>query len=223
MEKHLKENIIIHQRRVAMQKKDTPIILKDLIQGSEEWVKLKLGVPSASNASKIITNNGKSSKQREGYMFKLASEIITGNKEEGYKNSYMEIGNEREAESRVYFEMCNGVDVEEVGVVYKDDRKEFLCSPDGIINREYGLELKNVLPKTQDKYLYYNVLPSEYFSQIQFSLYVTGYKYWIFQSYVPSMPELCIKVERDEEFLTRLEVELKSFCIELKEIVKKIK
>jgi hypothetical protein len=192
-------------------------------QNSEQWFQEKIGKPSASNCSKIITNGGQPSKQAEGYMFELASEIITGRKEEGYKSANMVVGNEREQESRMYFELINDVKVEQVGVVYKDDKKQFLCSPDGLINREYGLELKNVLPKTQVKYLLDNCLPDEYFSQIQMSLYITDFKYWMFTSYVPAMKPLIIRVERDEVFITKLGIELDKFCVELEQIVNKIR
>ena len=54
------------------------MIIIECEQNSEQWWQEKLGKPSASNASRIITNDGKPSKQREGYMFELAGEIITG-------------------------------------------------------------------------------------------------------------------------------------------------
>jgi len=198
------------------------IVNDSITQGTDEWLQEKLGKPSASNASKIITNAGKSSKQRTDYLYSLTAEIITGQREETYKNANMDMGNDREDESRKLFEMIHGVEVQQVGVVYKDEEKKFLCSPDGIINSEYGLELKNVLGKTQVKYLLKNEVPSEYFSQIQFSLYVTGFKYWMFMSYTPGLRPLIIRVERDEPFLIKLKVELILFCEELEEIVTKI-
>lgn len=195
----------------------------DCEQGSEQWFSEKLGKPSASNASKIITNDGKPSKSRTSYLYELAGERLTGRREEGYKNGNMIAGNEREDESRKYYELTHDVNVARVGVIYKDEAKRFLCSPDGIVNNEYGLELKNVLPKTQVKYLLDNVIPDEYFSQVQFSLYVTDFKRWDFLSYVPAMKPLLVKVERDERFIEALHVELNKFCDELEQIVTKLK
>jgi len=200
-----------------------PIIIDSIEQGSDLWFEEKLAKPSASNASKIITNDGKPSKQQMGYMYQLVAEAITGQREETYKNANMIMGNEREEESRQLYEIIHSVKVEQAGVIYKDDKKEFLCSPDGIINNEYGLELKNVLPKTQVKYLLDNKLPSEYFSQVQFSLYVSGFKFWDFLSYSPGLKPLIIRVERDKEFLKLLEIELKLFCEKLTETIEKLK
>ena len=199
------------------------MIIVNLEQGSEEWFKEKLGKPSASNISKIICNDGKPSKQRLGYLYELAGEIVTGKQEEGYKNANMELGNERESESRNYYELTHSVEVTQVGVIYKDEQKKFLCSPDGIIGNDYGLELKNVLPKTQVKYLLDNTLPSDYFGQCQMSLYITGFPFWQFLSYVPLMKPLLIKVEPDKAYQKLLAVELEIFCDELDNVVKKIR
>jgi hypothetical protein len=200
------------------------MIIVNLQQGTEDWFKEKLGKPSASNISKIICNDGKPSKQREGYLFELAGQILTGKAEEGYKNPNMELGNERESESRSYYELTHNVEVAQVGVIYKDEQKKFLCSPDGIVlAQEYGLELKNVLPKTQVKYLLDNSLPSDYFGQCQMSLYITGFKYWQFLSYVPNMKPLLIRVEPDKVYQEILANELNKFCQDLEETVNKIK
>lgn len=199
------------------------MIIVNCEQNSEQWFKEKLGKPSASNASKIITNEGAPSKQQTAYLYELAAEILTGKREEGYQNSNMIMGQEREQESRSLYELITGVKVDQVGVIYKDEEKLFLCSPDGIVNGEYGLEMKNVLPKTQVKYLLSGELPSEYFSQIQFSLYVTGFKFWDFLSYSPALKPLILRVKPDKKFQKALKAELKTFCEELKSTVTKLR
>jgi hypothetical protein len=73
------------------------------------------------------------------------------------------------------------------------------------------------------KYLLDGGLPADYFSQVQFSLYVTGFKFWHFLSYVPSMKPVYFKVGRDEAFLKALDVELLKFCSDLAAVVAKIK
>jgi len=200
------------------------IIIDNIQQGTPEWLTEKLGKPSASNIDKIITNEGKISKQREGYLYELAGEVITGRQENSFKSVAMEQGTERENESRNFFEFISGATIKQVGDIYKDERKLFLCSPDGILeDKKEGLELKNPLAKTQIKYLLDGKLPSEYYGQIQMSLYVTGYDYWNFVSYVPGMKPLILRVEPNKQYQTILKVELEVFCEELKTIVNKIK
>ncbi len=200
------------------------MIIVDIEQNSPEWFKEKLGKPSASNASKLLTNDGKPSRQRTGYLHELVAERITGKQEETYRNMNMLMGNEREQESREVYEFMHHVKVKQVGVVYKDEQKKFLCSTDGIVKKlKHGLELKNVLPKTQVKYLLGNKLPSDYFGQCQFSLYVTGFKFWVFMSYAPNMNPLTVRVERDEKYINILALELAIFCDELDIITEKLK
>lgn len=200
------------------------MIALDLKQGSEEWFQEKLGKPSASLANQIITSQGKPSKQREGYLYTLAAERVTGQRADAYKNELMQVGNDREQESRDLYSLVTGNEVATVGVIYKDNEKKFLCSPDGLAmdSERIGCELKNVLPKTQVKYLLSGKLPSEYVVQIQFSLYVTDFIRWDFCSYSPGLRPLIIQVGRDENLISAIHTELESFCNELDEVVKKI-
>jgi len=55
------------------------------------------------------------------------------------------------------------------------------------------------------------------------SLYITGFKYWQFLSYVPAMKPLLIRVEPDKVYQEILANELEKFCKDLEETVKKIK
>lgn len=200
------------------------MIIVNLEQGSEQWFQEKIGKPSASNISKIITNDGKQSKQREGYLYELVAQRLTGSYEEIYKNSAMEQGNEREQESRNYLELVLDKTIKKVGVIYKDDKKLFLCSPDGLeVEETFGAELKNPLGKTQVKYLLDGELPSEYFGQVQMSLFITGLPYWMFLSYVPAMKPLLLKIEPDEAYQKALARELPLFCEELDNLTNKLK
>lgn len=199
------------------------IIVDDILQGSDEWHKEKLGKVSASNADKIITSTGKKSAQREGYMFQLASEIVRGCADESYKNGYMEEGNLREEESRDYYSLTTGDDVQQIGMAYKDESKRVLCSPDGlIIPKKKGLELKNVLGKTQAKYLVKAKVPTEYVMQVQFSLWVTDFEAWDFCSYCPGMKFLRVPVEPDKKIQSLLNEAIPEFVHDLDETVKAI-
>lgn len=204
------------------------MIIEKCVQGDDSWWACKLGVPSASNINKITTTTGKKSTQRDDYMNTLVAERITGKRDEtGFKSSAMEVGNEREEESRKMYSLVTDADIEQVGVIYKNEDKKFLCSPDGIAHAkgsvfDYGLELKNVLPKTQIKRLRANKQPTEYIMQIQFSLYVTGFKRWDFCSYSPGLRPLIISVERDEKLILIIETEIKKFCEELETLVKEL-
>ena len=72
-------------------------------------------------------------------------------------------------------------------------------------------------------YLLSKKLPTEYFQQTQGQLMVAEREWVDFVSYYPSIKPLIIRVERDEEFIKKLRVELNMFCEELETIINKIK
>lgn len=197
------------------------IIIDSFLQGSPEWFAACAGNPGASNADKIITTKGERSKQRDDYMRQLAGEFITGKKEETFTSQAMINGMEREASSRQLFEMIYGVEVKQCGLVYKDDKRLFHCSPDGLM-ADSGLELKNPMIKTQVKYLLEKVFPMDYYQQIQFSLYVTGFKLWYFMSSYEGLPPFIIECRRDEKFISALAYELDAFTNELQDMINRL-
>ena len=197
------------------------IVISDIIQRSEEWFIEKNGKPSSSNFDKILTSTGKKSSQRKSYLYSLADSVCRGVVEEGYTNEAMEEGVARESESRRLFEFLHGP-VQEVGMVYKDKYKRFLCSPDGLlINEPMGLELKNPLGKTHIQYLEEGKLPTKYFCQVHGSMYVTGYESWYFMSYVPGYESFILEVKRDNDWCELLGEALDKFCTELDDLVKR--
>ena len=197
-------------------------------QLSELWFKNHAGIPGASSMNKIITSTGKRSTQRKDYMYKLAAESLLGVRELGYTNAAMEEGTAREEESRDYFSFLYDVEVHQVGMCYKDERKSFLCSPDGLIKNAAGkwycgLEMKNPLAKTHIKYLAEGVLPTKYFIQVQSSLFITGLPAWCFMSYYPGLDPFIFDVIPDREFHKKLETELNTFCAELAQLIGRLK
>lgn len=195
----------------------------DCVQGSEEWYKIKCGVPSASNFDKIITSSGDPSKQAQKYLYRLAGEFVTGVSEETFQNANMLRGNELESEARNYYEMINDTEVKQVGFIFNNPDIEYGCSPDGLVGDDGMIQIKCPLAATHVGYLLDNKLPLDYFVQTQSELFVTGREWNDFMSYCPRMKPLIVRVKPDKEFHRKLKVELELFCSSLKEIVNKIK
>lgn len=199
-----------------------PIII-ECDQRSDEWFSAICGNVGASSIDKIITTKGEPSKSRDDYMMTLAAERITGKGEVGFTTQAMLNGIEREAEARTLFEMIRGIEIQQVGLVYKDEWKLMHCSPDGLIGDNSGFEVKNPLSKTHIKYLLGCRLPIEYFCQVQFSLYVTERSSWWFMSHYPGIKPFMVEVYRDEEWIKKCEKELNQFNTELLQMVEKIR
>ena len=191
-------------------------------QRSDEWFAARLGVPTASSFDRIVTMKGEVSKQAQKYMFKLAGEKVSGKAEETYQNAAMQRGVELEDEARKLYEMITDTQVEQVGLCLADGPHTYGCSPDGLVGKDGGMEIKCPTISTHVEYLLGNILPSEYFQQVQGSLLVTGRKWWDFMSYYPGLKPLIIRVTPDKVFHKALKAELESFCTGLNEIINKI-
>ncbi len=63
-------------------------IIRNIEQGSDEWLKLRLGVATASNFDKIITTTGKESESLKKYALQLATELMLETPEPSFKNDY---------------------------------------------------------------------------------------------------------------------------------------
>jgi len=192
-------------------------------QGSDEWFAAKVGIPGASSFHKIVTSKGEPSKQVRDYAYTLAGERITGQKAETYTNDAMQRGIEMEEEARNLFEFLTGHEVRQTGVVFCDEAKRYLCSPDGLIDSEQsGLEIKCPKMHTHIGYLLAGRVPTDYIAQVQGSMFITSFQTWHFMSYYPGLPPLHIVVERDDEFIRRLSAELEKFCALVDDTVKKL-
>ena len=195
----------------------------DVVQNSPEWFAARCGIPTASNFDKIITAKGEPSKQRIKYLYQLAGERITGIAEETYQNATMLRGIETEDEARKLYEVITGGEVVKVGLCITEGKTIYAASPDGLFKDDGLVEIKCPLISTHVSYLLNGGLLEDYFQQLQGQLLVTGRKWVEIMSYYPGLKPLLIPVDRDEKFLKALKIELELFCIELDEVVNKIK
>lgn len=192
----------------------------DCEQGSDEWLEARLGVPSASNFSKVVSATGKLSTQRKAYMLDLIAEKLTGETTSFTTTKWIERGNELEPEAADLYAFITDRECEEKGFLL-DDSKAFGCSPDRIVG-EGGLEIKCPKPATHVEYLLGGKVPTKYLPQIQGCMLVTGAKWWDFMSYCPGIKPLIIRVERDEEYINKLKAELLSLSEEINDKLKQI-
>ena len=144
-----------------------------------------------------------------------------GREVDGYTNAAMQHGTAMEPEGRALFEFITGLELKQVGLVYRDESRRVLCSPDGLLPNA-GFEQKNPLAKTHAKYLFDGKLPSDYFQQCQGSMWVCGFESWWFLSNYPGMPPLLLEVKRDEKWIAKLEVVMSEFLDELDNVYQKL-
>lgn len=190
-------------------------------QGTQEWHDARLGRPSASQFHKLITTKGKPSTSADGYIDTLIAERLRGYSEPLFVTDAMQRGTDLEPEARETYEFINNVQVQEVGFIL-DDSGEFGCSPDGLIE-EGGLEIKCPAARNHRAWARKKVCPSKHFAQVQGCMWITDRKWWDFMSYHPDMEPFIVRVERDEEFITQLAVQVKAAVDEIISEVENLK
>lgn len=204
------------------------MIVLDMEQGTPEWFHARLGVLTASELHKVFTAvKGEYSKQAEKYMIKLMAEKLTGERDETYSNDAMERGKVMEAEARSWYEITTGNKVEEVGFIFKDERRRVGCSPDGLVEsrneQDKGLEIKCVIGSTMvtymmkgDDYTY-----KEYKQQVQGSMFAAGVDEWDLLIYHPKLEPILINVKRDPDYQRIIEMHTARFISEMDVLVEK--
>lgn len=192
-------------------------------QRSPEWFAARLGIPSASRFGDIMatTRTGYSA-SRKNYAAELATERLTGVKEEGFTTSSMQWGIDNEPVARLQYSLASGNDVEETGFWVHDDLTVG-ASPDGLIGEDGQVEIKCPNTATHIETLRKGEVPYQYIWQVQGQMWITGRKWCDFISFDPRLPEnaqmMVVTVDRDEAMIERLEKEVKDFLKEVEEIV----
>jgi exodeoxyribonuclease (lambda-induced) len=192
-------------------------------QGTDEWKNLKLSVISASNILKALAKKG--TETRNSYMMELIGQLATRQFDEiNAKN--LEYGKINESAARAQYEFETGNKIEEIGFIYTYD-KRMGASPDGIMpSIKKGLELKcPATARVHADFLCNDKIKPEYYAQVQFSLYVSGYKSWDFSSFHPNFKTAMLKIVTifpDHEMFKRFDEELPLFIKEMDEKLEKI-
>lgn len=198
-------------------------IVRDMIQGSDEWLELRAGKITASNFSKVMAKGA--GKTRKSYMYQLAAEIITGEPIETYKNAAMEWGNECEPQARAMYELDQNVTVKEVAFVHGPEMVG--VSPDGEVGDEGLLEIKCPATTTQIERFLADKFPTTYKAQVQGQLWVCEREWCDFLSFDPRIDGdasyWLTRVVRDDDYITELAKEVEIFKQELLSIVDKLR
>ncbi|TNG94039.1 exonuclease [Pasteurellaceae bacterium USgator11] len=191
------------------------LITLDCEQGSEEWLIARLGIITGTGFENIVTAGGKKSSAQHKYMAELIEESILGLPEKSFKSAAMERGNELEPLARMAYEFETGYSVQQVGGVYRDENRNVMVSPDGLIPElRKGLEIKCPKMSTHIRYILEGGLPSEYIIQVQANLWVTGYDTWDFVSYCPEYQKqtlFLITVKRNEKLMKAFDGHIPQF------------
>lgn len=196
----------------------------DCEQGSPEWFKCRMGIPTASKFAEVMREKGRGaggkSKTRWEYMRLLAGEIITGRQMETYRGPQMQRGKDNEGEARALYAMLKDIDVQQVGFIREGDKG---CSPDSLVGDPGMLEIKDRAPHIQIDVLTEKKIPNEVKMQLDGQLLVAQREWVDYVSHCPGMPLFVKRWFRDEDRLAKLKLGIDRFNYELNELVESIR
>lgn len=197
----------------------TGIDVRNVEQGGEDWMRLRLGVITASEVSNVIAKPRSGTAwtdMKKAYFHTLLAEVCTGVSPEVNAKA-LAWGKQHEMDARTLFEFTSGVQVTEAPIIYRDESLRTACSPDGLCSNDFGLELK--CPFTSRDFVKFRLggfdaIKSAYMAQVQYSMWVTGKDAWFFANYDPRMKREGIHhvvVERDEKFMAEFDTHVPDF------------
>jgi len=117
-----------------------------------------------------------------------------------------------EPEAREYYAFEQDVVPQQVGFIL-NDAGTLGCSPDSLIGKPGGLEIKCPDGPTHVKWLRAGVVPDEHKPQVHGSLIITGREWWDFLSFCPGYEPLLVRVTPDG-FTEKLQAHLDRFLTE---------
>jgi hypothetical protein len=193
-------------------------------QGSDEWLRLRMGKPTASEFHRIMTRTKGPSKAEtvRGYQIELLTELILDQPLSGVTTASMRHGNAYEATARAAYEMLYG-ETELCGFL-TDDAETYGASPDALVGEDGSVEIKcPAKPAIHVAYMMnHDALIEEYFIQTQGQLFVSGRKWTDLVSYAGGvLPTVTARVYPDAAFQEQLKIGVHSFCAAFTDLVER--
>ena len=170
----------------------------DIIQNTDEWHQIRCGrIGGTSSNTLLVKGKGDDGLGVGAYtmMYQKADELINGVSDvEELKNYAQQRGHDLEPVAKERYTYVTGNLVHDVG--YVSQGILFGTSPDGLINDDGGVEIKCPLGKEYVRYMDTLDINPKYYAQVQWSMYITGRKWWDFVYFNPKFENCDIIIKR---------------------------
>lgn len=187
-------------------------VIKDIEQGSIEWLSIRLGIVTMSELECILVNG-----KGEGgfgvaaftYMDQLIGERITGEAAElPFTTRATARGHELEVVARELYESREDVQTSQAAIILNHGVG---YSPDSLVGDAGLTEIKTKMPKFQVAVILAGDVPKEHMAQCQGGLWVAEREWIDFVSYWPGMPLFVKRMYRDEQYIRNLSERVQRF------------
>ena len=187
-------------------------IIRDIEQGSQDWLNLRLGIVTCSELDCLLVNGKGQAGFGAGaftYMDTLIGERITGEAADPFQgNRHTERGHELEGKARELYVARTEAELDQVAIILNHG---IGYSPDALIAADGLSEIKTKLPKFQVGVILAGEVPKEHIAQCQGGLWVSEREWIDFISYWPGMPLFIKRMHRDEAMIRTISERVKTF------------
>ena len=192
---------------------------REILQGTEEWLKARLGCLTASRANDACA--AETTAAYQNYLWQLVAERETGLAEETYINSDMQRGTEKEPIARAAYEAHTGTFVTQTGFWLHPEIQYFGASPDGLVGDDGLIEIKCPRTSTHLQYRKEGKVPTKYKRQMMCQLLCTGRKWVDFVSFDDRVREskrlFIVRYTPTEKEMNEMLEKINSFLAEVAE------
>ncbi len=193
------------------------------VQGSEEWVKQRLGKVTASVIHKVYSD--KLTATKKNLMRSLALERLSGSRMLNIKTVDMARGLAIEPLARKAYEIATQQEVSLVGFISHPDIKNAGASPDGLIGEKGFIEIKCLNIRNHNQIIKNKKIPKQYYYQMQFQLACSQREWGDFVAYHPEADE-SLYIERvapEHNIIQELQSKVINFLTDVEQLFNEIK
>jgi hypothetical protein len=197
--------------------------LHDVEQRSPEWHQLRLGIPTASEFSQLVTPTGKPSASLKTYAMSLAAELFIGRPVNMFSgNAWTERGREMEDQAVSLYEFAHDAETRLVGFVTNDEGTAG-CSPDAFVGYDGMLEIKCLKAEHHIAAIMHfkrtGLCPADYMPQTQGQLMLCERAWVDLVFYHPELPLLSIRQTLQPETAELLGKQIPALIAERDEVL----
>lgn len=199
------------------------MILHDVEQRSPEWHAMRLGIPTASEFSQLVTPTGKPSASLKTYAMSLAAELYIGRPVNMWSgNAWTERGREMEDQAVSLYEFAHDAETRLIGFVTNDEGTAG-CSPDAFVGDDGMLEIKCLKAEHHIAAIMHfkrtGACPADYVPQTQGQLMLCERAWCDLVFFSPELPLLSIRQTPQPEIMELLGKQIKALIAERDEVL----
>ncbi len=171
----------------------------DIEQNTEAWQKLRRGIITASNISKILTPVQKKISTSTGYLYTFCRQSIDEMPFGDFSTRATDRGHIEETLALQVYEAKRG-GLKRCGFIENDDHGfKIGCSPDALCNDDGGVQVKSFTPNVQFGNIVDDDIEAAHLLQTQMELLVSGRSWWDFVNQSSGTHQIVTRVYPDKK------------------------